>query len=576
MNPTAGNELQRARAGARLAAALYVLCGAWVAVAGPLLPAGQGFNRLGLGCVGVVAMATGLVIWRLPWERWRATANLWVVPVAFALIGLHNRFSGNDGYRSVVFFMVAFAWVGMVHRPGTSLRFLPLAAAAMAAPIVVDRSATAAELGSVVYVLPACVLVGETVGWVAERLRRAERHVAQGEATFRMLFADNPQPMWVYDTETLAFLEVNEAAVAHYGYPRERFLAMTIADIRPPEDVPALLSNLQGERSALQQSGAWRHVRADGRVIDVDITSHRLSFEGRDAALVAVIDVTDRNRLEGELRHQASHDSLTHLANRDLFRRRVAQALDTARRHRRGVAVLFVDLDDFKAVNDSAGHVVGDRLLVAIAKRLRATLRDADTVARLGGDEFGILVEEGDQQRAVELADRLRVALAAPFSVGSRELTVRTSIGIAVAERGAEAGADELLRDADVAMYAAKGAGKDRYRFFEPPMRAALLARMELEADLGRAVGANEFVCHFQPIVSLAPATAGQVVGAEALLRWHHPTRGLLLPGEFLAVAEETGLVAQLGSWVLSESCRVAAGWPRGTGRSGSGGSGGA
>ncbi|MDQ1699144.1 MAG: hypothetical protein QOG34_1007 [Frankiaceae bacterium] len=746
-------EFGTAKMAGLLSSVLFCLCGLLVTGLAPLIPAGPHVHPLGLVAVGLIAALSGIVIGALPWERWERSSSLWLIPLALALISLHNLFAGDNGLRYDVFFFVVYVWIGLMHPSGTALKSAPLLVIAYLGPgFVVHDLGTLA--GGLSYALPVCLLVGECASLVASRLlateaavrgseRRlralvekssdvisvldadaiiiwdspsirdvfgydtterigtdglgyvhpddlatarqtlaslhtpdaiatvevrvrhangawrwcearvrnlmhdpavnglvvnytdvTERHHAEGvrrqlaaivasssdailgedldgtvlswngaaermygytatemvgsdirrlvpderlderdelmrraregerlppietqrkrrdgtlvdvslslspildgngkvaafasiardvteqirarqaladsEASFRLLFAANPQPMWVYDLSTLEFLEVNEAAVRHYGYSREQFLGLLITDIRPGEDVAPLLDGLAGGSAGRSETDSWRHLLADGRIIDVEITSHRLEFAGHDAVLVAIKDVTDRNALDAQLRHQAFHDSLTGLSNRALFHDRVEHAL--GRRLGAGSSVvLLLDLDRFKLVNDSLGHAVGDEMLVEVARRLEDAVRLGDTVARLGGDEFAILLEDCPEGRAEQQAARLLTALSTPMVIGGQQVTGTASIGIAVATHGITAG--DLLRNADVAMYRAKAVGGGRYEVFQPAMYAAALRQMELSAALRHALdGASSSCitnrsCHWKTVMSSA------------------------------------------------------------------------
>ena len=267
--------------------------------------------------------------------------------------------------------------------------------------------------------------------------------------------------------------------------------------------------------------------------------------------------LAELSRLKEELRFQAYHDPLTGLANRTLFLDQVEARLEDAKPAGCRV-VLFLDLDDFKIVNDTMGHAAGDRLLIGVAERLREVLRPTDVAARLGGDEFAVLLEDGPELGdAVTVADRIVDVLRSPFPIEGQDIVVGGSIGC----RGADAPdrpTDELLRNADVAMYTAKGAGKNRVSVFEPTMHAEIVARHALSAELSRSLGRGELVVFFQPIVALQTS---RVAGFEALVRWRHPSRGLISPAEFIPLAEETGVIRALGRYVLEEACTQAAAW---------------
>jgi diguanylate cyclase (GGDEF)-like protein/PAS domain S-box-containing protein len=300
--------------------------------------------------------------------------------------------------------------------------------------------------------------------------------------------------------------------------------------------------------------------RRDGSICRLESIFNNLLDDANIAGVVVTArDVTERRKLEAELEHQAFHDSLTGLANRALFTDRVAHALDRGVRRQNLFAVLFIDLDDFKTVNDSLGHAAGDELLVVVARRLESCLRPEDTCARLGGDEFAIMIESiSGPDAAVVVSRRILAAVAEPLSVLGSEVAVGASIGIALGS--GQQSTSEILRSADLAMYRAKTDGKSRYAIYEPSMHERVLERLELKADLQRSMVAEEFEVHYQPIVALQ---SGEITAVEALVRWRHPERGLVLPDEFIPLAEETGLILPLGRFVLHSACHEVQRWRR-------------
>jgi diguanylate cyclase (GGDEF)-like protein len=300
--------------------------------------------------------------------------------------------------------------------------------------------------------------------------------------------------------------------------------------------------------------------RLDGRDAVLEVRSSDLRADRTVGGVVLTLrDVTEQHQLEQELKHQAYHDALTGLPNRVLFAERVADALDHARRTERTVGVLFVDLDDFKIVNDTMGHGTGDELLAAVAGRLAASVRPSDTAARLGGDEFALLIDDAPDGEAVEVfAERIVAAFTGPFTLSDAEVIATATVGVATSVDSTDA--DELLRHADLALYAAKTAGKRRWRSYQPVLSAGMLRRREVQAALEDALKNSEFTLAYQPIVTL---NTGQIDGFEALIRWPHPQWGMMLPGQFITLAEETGLIVPLGDWVLRQALSDMVQWRR-------------
>jgi diguanylate cyclase (GGDEF)-like protein/PAS domain S-box-containing protein len=379
------------------------------------------------------------------------------------------------------------------------------------------------------------------------------------EASFRLLFDNNPMPMWVFDAETRGFLNVNDAAVQHYGYSREKFLGMTLPEIWPKDEWAIHIEALRDIGESFQSGRHWRHLKADGSEIQVLIFGRRVSFEGRDGYLVAVVDITERRKAEARIAYMAHHDGLTNLPNRELYQERLKEVLENGQASNQRLAVLCLDLDLFKRVNDSLGHPIGDRLLKMVAERLRAQVRGNNLAARLGGDEFAIILSSNVSPNEVfDFAARLIKVLSAAYEIDGNEVVIGASVGIALSP-GDGTTSDELMRNADLALYRAKEDGGGVHRFFEREMDRQVQRRRDMELDLRRALTNGEFELHYQPLVKIA---TDRISGFESLLRWRHPDKGMISPADFIPVAEDIGLIVAIGEWVLREACTEAVKWP--------------
>jgi diguanylate cyclase (GGDEF)-like protein/PAS domain S-box-containing protein len=356
-------------------------------------------------------------------------------------------------------------------------------------------------------------------------------------------------------------LSVNPAFSQITGYSAQEAIGETPRLLKSEHHDQAFYDALW---SSLISKGYWQgevwNRRKNGELyIQWQTISMLPDAEGRPSRYVAVFsDVTELRRKDERIRQQAYHDALTGLPNRFLLLDRLEHGIDVARRAMSGLAVMFLDLDRFKVVNDSLGHEAGDLLLQAVAGRLELCLRKSDTIARLGGDEFVIVLSDFESTAEIALlSDRIVASLAAPFDLNGHPAHIGASIGIAVyPQDGSEAGT--LMKNADAAMYQAKGAGRNTFRFFDPAINSKALERLDMEADLRRAVELGQFEMHYQPKVDLRQR---KVRGLEALLRWRHPERGLVQPNDFIPMAEDTGLIVPLGAWALEESCRQAKIW---------------
>jgi len=545
----------------RLAAALWIATGMLVTVAGTVLDFRPGFSRPGMVGLGLACVVIGAVMYRMPWARWRRSATLWLVPVALAMITLYNRSTGDDAFVYGTFFLVVFVWLGLGHPRWTCVRFAPLLAAAYALPLFeISPARRAMGFSSALFVVPCCVLVGEIVAWVGGLLRHSEAAIFEAEARFRSAFEDAPIGMGLALPDG-HLVRVNRAYAAILGCDPDELVGKTIKEVTHPDDWEANAVQFDAlvagtiDRYNMEK----RNIDVHGNEVWVTVSTSCVRDDaGHPVYLIGQIeDITERREMRERLAHAAVHDQLTGLPNRVLFMDRLELALSRAQRDHNCVALMFLDLDRFKLINDSLGHEVGDRLLERVAHRLGGALRAVDTLARFGGDEFTVLCEVNDKAEALEIADRLVLAMQQPLALADSELFVSVSVGVALSLDGTESGAD-LLRNADVAMYRAKEIGPSRIEVYRADDETGTIRRLRTSNELHRALERDELELYYQPMVDLHTES---MVGMEALVRWHHPTRGLLLPGEFIGLAEDSGLIVPLGAWVLREACRQGALW---------------
>lgn len=481
-----------------------------------------------------------------------AGAALWLAfPANVDLITQPQRRIGSA-------LLMGSAIVGMYYLAMAALNFQPTYRPA--SPLRNTGNNTLAAIVGVTTLL--LLLLGLGLSFYLQKAgSRAARSKAlsQSEQRFRALVQNVSDIIAITDLDSMiSYLSPSIERIL--AYAPQTWLDKKVLDLVHPDDqskVETLWQQVGNSDSNL--NGEFRLQHADGDWRDFEVTLKRLAQPSLAGIVITCHDITAFKQAEAQLLHNAFHDVLTGLANRSLFRERLERAFENGKRHRGDqFAVLSLDLDRFKVINDSLGHTLGDQLLIAFADRIQTCLRALDTFARLGGDEFTILLDEiEDASDAIRVAERIEHSLTLPFELDAQEVFITVSIGIALSGT-AYSQSEDLLRDADMAMYRAKELGRARYQIFDPGMHAGAVARLQLETELRRAIERQELRVYYQPIVSLATL---EIIGFEALVRWQHPQRGLLTPDEFIPAAEETGLILAIDQWVLQQACEQMQQW---------------
>ena len=531
-----------------------------VALVGLGVVDGPWWVPVGWGLAGVLAISVAFSVW--PGEVDGRDLHLRSAVHTGGIAAI----TWSTGWGPVLAMTQLLAVADSVHHGGArSVR--PVVAWAAAWTVAAQLAVATGLLSSRVSPVTGHALAVLAIGFVAAVAARVERMTAAKEAAeveareaerrFRTLLQASNDVILVISDGVITRQVPETSALGHHA---DDVVGRRYVDLLHPDDCDDVVASVVEMLSEDGSTGLIeaRFAHPDGHWVPLEFSCRNLVDDPDVRGFVVnARDVTERRLLQQELEYRAFHDVLTGLANRALLRERLERLVAADGRSARPFAVLYLDVDEFKAINDSLGHDIGDRVLVAVADRLRDILRDTDTAARLGGDEFALLLDGAEApEDAARVARRALEVLQAPIHVAGRSLRLNSSIGIVLHDDGVTA--DELLRNADIAMYMAKRSGKGRFELFEASMHVAAVERLQVESDLARALEDDQLVLHYQPVVSLDD---GSIVGVEALLRWEHPERGLVPPAEFVPLAEQTGHIVPIGRWVLHEACRRVAAW---------------
>jgi diguanylate cyclase (GGDEF)-like protein/PAS domain S-box-containing protein len=391
-------------------------------------------------------------------------------------------------------------------------------------------------------------------------VRRAKELLRRSEESFEKIFQASPDAIVISRLSDGRYLDVNQSWLQLFGFSRDEAVGRTAYDLGvwvDPAERPRFVAEVRKRGSVKEFETRFR--KKSGAIIDALISADVIDIGGEPHVIVPIQDITDRKRAEERIQQLATRDALTGLPNRLLLNDRLSLSISNAQRHGGSLALLFIDLDRFKYINDSLGHVIGDAFLKSVAERLSGIMRQGDTLARIGGDEFVVLLENivAMEDAAGQVARKILGCFSEPFSVEGHTLSCSCSIGISVFPSDAT-DPQMLIRDADTAMYNVKEGGRGSYRYFSAEMNTRMQERLQVESGLRRAIAERQFELTYQPKVNIE---SGEVVGLEALLRWRHPEWGVVTPDRFIAVAEDTGLIVEIGRWVLEEACRQLAEW---------------